>query len=370
MKIAIIGIGGVGSAACRFAAVAGHEVVGFEQFKIGHTRGSSHGESRIIRYTYPDLLYTQMMADAYPLWEQLEADADDELFVRCGGLLFGAPGCERVVETRNALDGAGLSYEMLSASEAVDRFPAFGVREDEVALFQDKSGFLRSSRCIEANARLAREAGADLREGAAVHDIVPDGAGVTIVTVEGEERFDRAIVTAGAWMNKVLDGVNLPLSVEQRQFQYVTTPRHLERYEPGAMPIWIDSTSLYYGFPSDGEIDGVKLASHVLGAPFDPDEGARPVIQANVDHALALAAERLPDTGREIVTAQACLYTMTPDEDFVIDRAPGKKNVWLCSACSGHGFKFTVLLGKLMVDLATGRSYGRDLSRFSALRFA
>ncbi len=369
MKIAVIGVGGVGSAACRFGARGGHEVVGFEQFLIGHPRGSSHGESRIIRYTYPDLLYTQMMGDAYPLWAELEEEAGQELFVRCGGVLFGPREHERVRATRDALAAAGLPFETLEPDEASQRFPAFALRPDEIALFQRQSGFLRSSRCILANARLAREAGAELREEAPVCGLEPRSGGVVVRTARGEELFDRVIVTAGAWMGRLLEGCGLPLQVEQRQIMYVSIARHHKYFEAGQMPVWIDAGAFYYGFPSDGQLAGVKLASHVRGAPFNPDDEARPVIEENVEHALAYARERLPDTGGHALHAQACLYTVTPDEHFVLDRAPGLENVWLCSACSGHGFKFTILLGKLMVDLATGGSYERDLSRFSASRF-
>src|SRR5687768_13872058 len=117
MKIAVIGVGGTGSVALRFLAQAGHEAIGFEQFTLGHANGSSHGESRIIRYTYPDALYTQLMADAYPLWDALENEADEELFVRCGGLYFGAQDSPKIVSTEQALCQNALPYEKWDATQ-------------------------------------------------------------------------------------------------------------------------------------------------------------------------------------------------------------------------------------------------------------
>lgn len=370
MKIAVIGVGGVGSAAARFAAQAGHDVVGFEQFRIGHTRGSSHGESRIIRYTYPDLLYTQMMADAYPLWAKLEQAAGEELFVRCGGILFGPRAHPRVRGTLESLQAASLPFEVLEPEAARERFPAFALRLDEVALFQASSGFLRATPCLRANARLARQAGADLREESPVLDIAAHGDQALVRTASGTEVFDRVIVTAGAWMGKLLCDLKLPLCVEQRQIMYLATKGNGEQFEPQAMPVWIDAMASYYGFPSDGRVPGIKLASHVNGYSFDPDHPDRPVVEENVRHAVDYAHTRFPDATDTVFHAQACLYTVTPDEHFILDQVPGLNNVWLVSGCSGHGFKFTVLLGKIAADLAAGKPYGRDLSRFRLNRFS
>src|SRR5688572_20834190 len=124
MKIAVIGVGGTGSAALRFLAQAGHEVHGFEQFDVGHTRGSSHGESRIIRYTYPDRLYTAMMADAYPLWEELEQLAEEELFVRCGGVYYGPSKHPKILAVLDALRENNLPFDLLAPGEAEKRAPA------------------------------------------------------------------------------------------------------------------------------------------------------------------------------------------------------------------------------------------------------
>lgn len=133
-----------------FLAKAGHTVVGYEQFALGHNRGSSHGTSRIIRHAYPDRLYTQMMGDAYPPWAELEAEAQEELFVRCADLLIGPPDHPRLVETRDALEYVGLPYEQIGGEAVAERFPAFRLAPGEVALYQKESGVLRAARCVLA----------------------------------------------------------------------------------------------------------------------------------------------------------------------------------------------------------------------------
>lgn len=369
MRVAVVGVGGTGSAALRFLAQAGHEAVGFEQFRVGHDRGSSHGESRIIRYTYPDLLYTQMMADAYPLWADLEAAAGEELFVRCGGILFGPKGLPRLELTEDALRQTGLPYEKLTPTEVRDRFPAISLEAGETAIFQRESGFLRASRCVRANARVAVEHGATLRDETTVLRVEQRATETIVVTEDGGEAFDRVLLTAGPWMSQLAAELSLPLKVTRQQVVYLHIATNPERFSPERFPVWIDADARYYGFPSDGLISGVKLAAHQPGAVVNPDHAQRAVDETYIREAVRLGIRRFPDLAPAITSAHTCLYTSTPDEHFILDRVPGSPHVWLVSGCSGHGFKFTVLLGKLAADLATGGSYPRDLSRFSISRF-
>jgi glycine/D-amino acid oxidase-like deaminating enzyme len=417
MRIAVIGIGGTGSAAARFLASAGHEVVGFEQFRLGHERGSSHGESRIIRYTYPDPFYTRLMRDAYPLWAALEAEAREELFVRCGGLYFGRADHRDLDAVAEALGACGLPFEDLTPREVGARYPAFRLGPNERAIFQEASGFLRATRCVLANARLARARGATIHEETVVRAVEPIGGGGrgaevrierggAVGAIEGGGavrgsggaragangetlRFDAAIVTAGPWMGRLLARLGLPLTVTRQEIVYLRVARNAERFAPARFPVWIDAGALMYGIPMDGRVDGVKVGAHHLGAVVDPDRRPSAVEEAAVRRVAAYAAERFPDLAAEATHTQACLYTNTPDEDFIVDRVPGAPDIWLVSGCSGHGFKFTVLLGKIAAELATegkargagaaslgeeraaslGPLHARDLARFALARF-
>lgn len=369
MKIAVIGIGGTGSAALRFLAQSGHEATGYEQFEVGHSFGSSHGHSRIIRYTYPDNLYTAMMADAYPLWASLEQESETNLFERCGGVYFGPRDDVRVQSTEAALIENGLPYEKLDATATRERAPALRLLPNEIALFQSESGFLRSTQCVLANARLALTHGATLHENIVVRHIEACGAQVLVRTEDSEEVFDRVIVTAGAWMQGLFADLHLPLRVTRQEIVYLHIAQHPKYFEPGMLPVWIDAGAGYYGFPNDGQIEGVKFAAHTLGEETEPATARRERDETVIQRAVAYAAMRLPDLSSTVTHSQVCLYTNTPDEDFIIDRAPDAPNVWLVSGCSGHGFKFTALLGHIAATLATDGSYGRDLSRFSLARF-
>jgi len=371
MRVAVIGIGGTGGAALRFLAEAGHEAVGYEQFKVGHDRGSSHGESRIIRYLYPDPLYTGLMRDAYPLWRDLEAQAGRELLVTTGGIFIGAAGSADIVDTQASLEAAGCGYELLSSVEAAGRFRDFRFSDDEVALYQGDTGFLRASSCVDANARLAAQSGATIQEGVRVDAITQDGDGVRISSTGGDDRFDRAIVTAGPWMGEILRSMNLPVRVTRQYVGYVGGV-DANVAGPGRFPAWIDfrSPEVFYGIPHDGRIDGVKLAMHQFGPAADPNalpDTMPPSIAARIEE---YATHRFRFAAPAVTKSTACLYTVTPDEDFIVDRVPSIPGVWMVSGCSGHGFKFTVLLGKIAADLAVDGDTKYDLRRFTLSRFA
>lgn len=368
MKVAVVGVGGTGSAALRFLARAGHEAVGFEQFEIGHGHGSSHGESRIIRYAYPDEFHTRLMARSYELWNELEADAGEELMVRCGGLTFGPRQHPEMLATAEALRAAGLDYEELGAEASRERFAALHLSPDESALFQAGSGFLRPTRCIAANVRLAQRDGAQLHQNTPVRAIENHGEQVLISTDSGTESFDAAIVASGAWIGQLLAPLQLPLRVEQRQIVYLRIATNPENFEPARLPVWIDASSYFYGFPSDGVVEGVKCASHTAGEAVDL-LSQRPAIDRYLQQVVDYGRHRFPDLSEEITHAQGCLYTLTPDENFIVDGAPHLKNVHLVSGCSGHGFKWTALLGAIAARMATGEVVDEDLAPWKLARY-
>lgn len=372
MKIAVVGLGGTGSAAVRFLASAGHQVVGYEQFRIGHEHGSSHGESRIIRYTYPDLLFTQMMGDSYRLWSELEAEAQEELFVRCGGLYFGDLGDADVLATEQALIDAHLPYDRLTAEQTQEKYPAFHLDSNQFALYQKDSGYLRATRCVLANIRLAKQYGAKIHEDIKVQEVCTRAEVAIVRSSLGEEEYDRIIVTAGPWMSTLFKDLNLPLKTTRQQIVYLNIQDHEEYFQAnGTFPIWIDATVNIYGFPTDGRIPGVKLAAHYLGEVIsDLDAERAPVGETYKEQMRQYARKRFPNLGSDITYSQTCVYTNTPNADFIIDRLPDQSSIFLVSGCSGHGFKFTVLLGKIIAMLATDdHGYERDLTRFKLSQF-
>jgi sarcosine oxidase len=372
MKIAVVGLGGTGSAALRFLASAGHTAIGYEQFHIGHEHGSSHGESRIIRYTYPDLLFTQMMSDSYKLWFELEKEAEEELFVRCGGLYFGDENDPEVSDTERSLTDAHIPFERLTPEQVLEKHPAFHLESNERALYQKDSGFLRATRCVQANIRLAKKLGAIIHANTKVQEVYTKDNKTYVQSSLGEEEFDRVIVTAGPWMSSLFKHLNLPLTTTRQQIVYLNINDHNEYFQSnGTFPVWIDNTENLYGFPHDGQIAGVKLAFHHFGEVIsDLDAERAPVDENYLEEIRRYAKKRFPNLGSNVTYSQTCVYTNTPNEDFVIDRVPDQLNVFLVSGCSGHGFKFTVLLGKIISMLATDdNGYDKDLSRFKLSSF-
>lgn len=369
MKIALIGMGGSGSAAARFLAKAGHEVAGYERFELGHAMGSSHGHSRLIRYSYPDAFHTRLMARAYQLWAELEQEHGTELFVRCGGITFGLAGDPKLELTRRALEEAAIHHEILSREGTRSRFPAIDIGEGASAIFQAASGFLRATRCVLAQAEIARSHGAEIRENSSVLEI-EEKAGRVFVSTPGETiGYDAVVVTAGPWIGKLLGSFQLPLRTALRQVVYLGIQANPEHFEPGKLPVWIDHPSDHYGFPTDGVMPGIKIASHDAGMDFDPDEVDRPMMSGPLEQVVNHAMKRFPDLSGEVLSSQSCLYTITPDERFIVDFVPGSRRVVMVSGCSGHGFKFTSLLGSVAAEMATTGERDPSLAPWRADRF-
>lgn len=353
MKVAVIGVGGSGSAALRFLSAAGHDVTGFERFSLGHALGSSHGTSRLIRRTYPDAFHTALMDDAYRLWDDLEKECDEELLVRSGGITFGPTGDPQLEATEKSLLDAGIGYEKLDRSECSARFPAIDIGNGSIAIFQKDSGFLRADRCLTSQVASAKANGARIREHCPVLAL-EENAGKVFVSTAGEtEAFDAAIVTAGPWAGGLFKQADLPLKTALRQVVYLAIDGDPQRFAPSSLPVWIEHPSDFYGFPSDGVTPGIKIASHHAGRDFDPDEPDRPVMEDALRLVRDHAMKRFPGLSGEILSSRSCLYTITPDERFIVDFASRSGRLVVCSGCSGHGFKFTVLLGKIAAEMAT-----------------
>lgn len=368
MRVAVLGLGGVGTAAARFLAGTGHQVVGFEQFRLDHDRGSSYGGSRIIRKVYPDPLYASLMEAAYPLWADLERESGEDLFLRCGGFFFGPEGHSEMERTEAALREVGVPYEPLSRSAAKERHPQFVLREREYGIWEPESGLLRASRCVLASARAARAAGAELREEIRVTALEPASDGIRLTSESGAETFDRVVITAGPWTQPLLaPWVRLPLTVTRQQYAHFAVREG--RFDPGAFPIWIDFGDMFYGFPEHQDAPGAKVADHHTGPAINPNSSDREPWDSENHNLRDYLRWRLPGLSDQVTFSKVCLYTVTPDEDFIIDRLPGEERVVFIGGLSGHGFKFTVLLGQIAARLALGDDPGLPLERFRLARF-
>ena len=363
----VVGLGGFGSAAAYHLAARGLRVLGLDPHGPAHAHGSSHGESRIVRQAYFEgSAYVPMLRRAYELWDRLGHDSGERLLRRTGGLFLGRPGRHVFEGSLGAAREWGLAHEVLDARGVTARFPALTPPAGTAGLLERDAGVVPPERAVAAHLRLAAAAGADLRHGEGAVSWSATDAGVRVTTAAGVHDAGMLVLAPGRWAPELLADLALPLRVERRVMHWFRPPGGVAPFEPGALPVWIwdrDDGTAPYGFPALAGADGgVKVAVH-----FSAD---RPADAWTGEEVGALLAPLLPGLGREVVRSVDCWYTLTPDEHFVIGRHPAYDRVLLACGFSGHGFKFTPVVGEALAALACGEQPGHDLSMFDPGRFA
>jgi sarcosine oxidase len=370
-RFAVLGLGALGSAAAYWLSrSAPGDVVAFEQFEVGHTRGASEDHSRIIRRSYHTPWYVALTAAAYEAWEEVERLSADRLVVRTGGLDLWPDGAAiPMSDYTGSMRTCGVPFEELDAREVMRRWPQWKLSEDVRALYQPDAGLCAASRCNATHRRLAQEQGAELRDRSPVTAIRAGDEGVDLESATGRVRCETLIVAVDSWTNHVLRLLGerpLPLTVTKEQVVYLATPDPA-LFSPERFPIWIwMDDPCFYGFPAFGE-PGPKAAQDVGGTRSDPELLDDAPDLAALDRVRRFVETRLPSAGGSVLSLRACRYTMPPDRHFVIDRLPDHPNVLLLLGAA-HGFKFASLFGRIAAQLATGGESEHDLSRFSLNR--
>lgn len=366
-EYAVLGLGSIGSAAAyRLARRAGEEVVGFEQFEIGHHRGASQDHSRIIRRSYHSPLYVTLAGAAYEAWRALERDDGGELLTKTGGLDLWPPGAALpMADYTSSMSRAGVPFEVLDGGEIMRRWPQFRLEEDTVGIYQEDGGIVAAARCNAAHVRAARARGATLLDHHPVTSVRPNPGELEVVAGGVTFRCSKLIVAADAWTNDVLAwfDTRLPLTVTQEQVTYFATSAP-DDFSVGRFPVWIwmDEPS-FYGFPVYGEA-GCKVGQDVGGKEvtagtrsFEPDPEA-------LERVARFLEAHVPGAVGPVIYTQTCLYTMPPDRDFVIDSVPGHPNVFVALGAA-HGFKFAALFGRVLEELAVDGRCPLDLGPFA-----
>ncbi len=355
----VLGVGGFGSGAAHHLARRGLRVLGLDRFGPAHDRGSSHGETRIIRKAYfehPD--YVPLLLRAYDLWADLEAESRQQLFWKCGLMLAGLPDSEAISGARLSASQHGLTIENLSASAATQRWPGFRVPEAFDAVFEPDAGFLKVEDCVRTHLDRAAAHGAVLLFDEPVVSWSSTGRDVRVRTATREFVAASLIITAGSWAASVLADLKLPLQVLRKPifwFETTSPAYNLDASMPTfyfEMPA-VEVASTFYGFPSlDGQV--LKVAQHSGGELVaDPLLVDRNLHDADVQPIANFLRTCLPNVRLQPARHSACLYTVTPDRHFIVDRHPEFSNVVIGCGFSGHGFKFTSVLGSAFADLAT-----------------
>jgi sarcosine oxidase len=369
----VVGLGAMGSATLYHLAERGQRVLGLEQFTQNHRMGSSHGDSRIIREQYFEHpLYVPLVQRAHSLWRELERRSGVPLMRINGGLMIGPPDGSVVTGTIRSATEHGLAHEVLSPDEVRRRFPAFAMGPDLVAVFDPHAGFLDPDACNRAHAQGARLAGAEVRYDEVALEWQADGDGVSVRTPAGSYRTDNLVLTLGSWTPDLAGDLALPLSVERQVLFWFDVDRSDTRYDTANFPIFayeFTPGSICYGLPR--LLRGAKAAvmHHGEIAPH-PWEVRRSVDASEVEALRAALEPVLPDLSRAPVKESGvCLFTNTPDHDFLIDRHPVHPQVLLSTPCSGHGFKFASAIGEAQAQIVMDGESKLDLSAFSIARF-
>jgi sarcosine oxidase len=337
--VVVVGAGINGLATARALARRGVDVAIVEQFRVGHTRGSSHGASRIFRFSYDDPRYVRLAMRALPLWRELEDETGAELLTVTGGLDRGKTLDDHV----NALASCGARYELLTGREVADRWSTVSLPEGDAVLFQPDAGITRADAALRAFVKSAQSHGAELCESTTVGRLRPGDEAVSLDTEAASYRARVAIVTAGGWARPLLAeaGIDLPVIATRETVAYfaladeLSTPTLVDWGEPA-----------FFALASPGQ--GLKAGFHHAGPPTNPSESGH-VSREVVERLSECVARRYPDADPVAHHSETCIYTNTDDERFILER---HGPVVVGSACSGHGFKFGPLTGKLLADLA------------------
>ena len=353
--VIVLGVGGFGSGAAYHLARRGLRVLGLDRFGPAHDQGSSHGETRIIRKAYfehPD--YVPLLLRAYDLWADLEAESQQQLFWKCGLMLAGLPGSEAISGARLSASQHGLTIENLSASAATQRWPGFRVPDAFDAVFEPDAGFLKVEDCVRTHLDRASAHGATLLFDEPVVSWSSTGREVRIRTATREFVAASLVITAGAWAASVLAELKLPLQVLRKPVLWFETSSPAYNLDASMPTFYFEMPeATFYGFPSlDGQV--IKVAQHSGGAIVaDPMLVNRQLHGGDVRPISDFLSTCLPAVRSQPVRHSICLYTVTPDRHFVVDRHPQYSNVVIGCGFSGHGFKFTSVLGSVFADLAT-----------------
>lgn len=372
--VIILGAGALGSAAAFHLAKAGQKVLLLEQFELDHQKGSSHGHSRIIRYAYDHPTYVELAKAVYPMWKSFEQEAGEQLYTRTGGIDFGPPDQASLIDTINTLQQTGIMHEVLSPEETRYRFPQFHIDDSHVVMYQADAGILSASKSVLAHLRLAGQYGATIIANSPILEITANLNSCTIKTKDATYTSAKLIITAGGWTKSILAtlNLNLPFEVARCQEIYFNSDEP-DQFTTDRFPAFIAHIitrfgKMPYGMASHHD-SGAKVCWHGGSLFSHPSQIDYTPEMHQVDELKSSFIQQHIPALNSLRSTRVCLYTMTPDEHWVIDKHPEYPNIVFAGGCSGHAFKFSTLIGKILTDLVLFEKTPHDISLFSATRF-
>ncbi len=367
----VLGTGGVGSAALMHLARRGLKVLGIDRFPPGHDRGSSHGESRVIRMAYFEHAdYVPLLRRAYQLWSELEARCGKQLFHRVGLLEVGPPDGIVIPGVLKSAQEHQLSVDTLDAQQVHERFPGLHVPAGMSAVYEADAGYLLVEDCVLAHASSAVQHGAQLHIGESVQSWHAHGKTLHVVTDRGTYATEHLVITAGAWANDLLHDLGAPLRVVRKHLHWFASDKPCYGHTAHCPAFLYELPhGVFYGLPEIGP-SGVKVGEHTGGAavtsPLDDPRDAEPLDRQRVQ---AFVTQCLPACSTNVLRHARCFYTMSPDEHFIIDRHPAHDQVVFAAGLSGHGFKFTPVLGEVLAEMVVEGKSSQPVDFLNLERF-
>lgn len=369
----VLGIGGIGSAALYHAAKHGARVLGVDRFRPPHDRGSTHGQTRVIRQAYFEHpAYVPLLRESYSLWHDLEIYAGKKLFHQVGLVEIGPSHGTVVPGVLRAAEEHSLEIEWLLPQQIMERWPGLRATEGQVGVFEKAAGYLMVEDCVAAHLNAAEAAGAEILIDTEVASWRAAGKDIVVRTTFGVElAASRLIITAGPWAGRMLADLGVPLTVLRKPMFWFETPGQDYNVDRG-MPVYLFELNdgVFYGFPRL-DVRGVKVAEHsggrLLHDPLAIDRSVDPTEQRRLEK---FVSAHLPGVKSHVTNHATCLYTMSPDEHFIVDHHPTLPQVVFAAGLSGHGFKFAPALGRALAEMALAGRTKLPLDFLSLDRFA
>lgn len=362
----VIGLGSMGAAACYYLAKRGCNVLGLEQFNIPHERGLHTGQSRLIRKAYfehPD--YVPLLQRAYENWTTLEEQAETKLLHQTGLVYFARPQHPLIAGIELSAQQYKLPLQHYSQEQTAQQFPAFAIPDSFTTILEPEAGFVPAEKAISVYYELAVRQGAQMHAQETVLNWGVTNGDAWVETNKGTYHAQKLIFTAGAWSAHLLKRLNIPLKVTRQLLAWVR-PKQWENYTLGNFPCWMiaddEYEGVYYGFPilpaaEFGSPVGLKVAHHLAGEEIDPDSIRREPSAVEETMIRYVLEKYLPGSLDAVLSLKTCLYTYSPDEDFIVDFLPDfEDKVVIACGFSGHGFKFSPVIGEILADLAMNGS--------------
>jgi monomeric sarcosine oxidase len=371
--VIVLGAGAMGSASAYQSSRQGKKVLLLEQFEIAHQKGSTHGESRIFRFAYTNLDYAMLAFQCKELWQELENDAQENLLTILGGIDFAEDevGKQSVLDVEKALKELKRPTKLLDCNRLKDFYPQFNVSQSVLGVYSEDTGVINPTKAIKTMVNSAKKLRAIVQENEEVIEIVASKESVEIITNKSSYKAKNLIISSGGWTNKLLSyfDLHLPLQVSQEQTVYFRPRKNPHLFTDKTFPVWINyGENIVYGIPSFTEA-AVKIGFHHSGHYLDISDYNQQVSQKVTENLRLYLEKYIPDLAGEDFGASTCVYTNSPDHNFIVDLLPNYPNIAIAAGFSGHGFKFSIGIGKALSDLLEFGQTKMNIKHLNIKRF-